>query len=100
MIKRMTISEYNLRSKAYALSQVDRTQSFYIAAWAQRAAQAADKDGKYIYRTIPEAFDAQAAEKEVLHPQPKEPEMDPELERRARRLMRYHQQKKGGVKHE
>lgn len=93
-IERMTLEEYAMRQEAYALSQVDKTQTAYISAWAERAAQAVNADGTYQFQNIADAFNAKAVEQEILHPKPQQ-EMNPELVKIAKRLMQYRQTKGG-----
>lgn len=93
-IERMTLDEYELRSQAYALARVDRTQEAYITAFANRNAQAVDEDGHYIYAEIKDVFNIKDAEQKILHPQHEEP-MNSELVKIARRLQAYRQRKGG-----
>ncbi len=68
-IERMTISEYELRFKAYRLKKLDEQELIYQQAWANWQVQATKQQGKKqvpIYPTFKKFFDKKKFENEIL----------------------------------
>lgn len=65
----MTISEYELRLKAYRLKRLDEQEFIYQQAWANWQVQATKQQGKKqvpVYPTFKKFFDKQKIENEIL----------------------------------
>nr|WP_240338657.1 hypothetical protein [Lactococcus lactis] len=66
-IERMTISEYELRLKAYRLKRLDEQEFIYQQAWANWQVQATKQQGKKpLYPTFKKFFDKRKLENEIL----------------------------------
>lgn len=64
-IDRLTIQEYELKMKAYQLSQLDRQYEIHMQAWATVMA-GQTKKGKPVFRTFEKFFDYKKAEQKLL----------------------------------
>ncbi|NEX54126.1 hypothetical protein GTP07_14440 [Lactococcus lactis] len=63
----MTISEYELRLKAYRLKRLDEQEFIYQQAWANWQVQATKQQGKKpLYPTFKKFFDKRKLENEIL----------------------------------
>ena len=65
----MTISEYELRLKAYRLKRLDEQESIYQQAWANWQAQSTKQQGKKqvpVYSTFKKFFDKEKFENDIL----------------------------------
>ena len=65
----MTISEYELRLKAYRLKRLDEQEFIYQQAWANWQVQATKQQGKKqvpVYSTFKKFFDKEKFENEIL----------------------------------
>lgn len=65
----MTISEYELRLKAYRLKRLDEQEFIYQQAWANWQVQATKQQGKKpvpVYSTFKKFFDKEKFENDIL----------------------------------
>lgn len=65
----MTISEYELRLKAYRLKRLDEQEFIYQQAWANWQVQSTKQQGKKqvpVYSTFKKFFDKEKFENEIL----------------------------------
>lgn len=65
----MTISEYEIRLKAYRLKRLDEQEFIYQQAWANWQVQATKQQGKKqvpVYPTFKKFFDKEKFENEIL----------------------------------
>lgn len=65
----MTISDYELRLKAYRLKRLDEQELIYQQAWANWQVQATKQQGKKqvpVYSTFKKFFDKEKFENEIL----------------------------------
>lgn len=65
----MTISEYELRLKAYRLKRLDEQESIYQQAWANWQVQSTKEQGKKqvpVYSTFKKFFDKEKFENDIL----------------------------------
>lgn len=68
-IKRMSMSEYRLRMKAYRLRKLDTEYDIAMQAWMNREVQATRKRGKgqaAYYKRFRQFFDYEGRENEIL----------------------------------
>lgn len=68
-IDRMTISEYQLRQKAYQLRQLDQEYFLHLAAWKNYEVQAQAKKGKKqvpVYPTFQSFFDYEKLQEKIV----------------------------------
>lgn len=68
-IDRMTVSEYELRLKAYRLKKLDEQEVLHQLAWANWQIQATKAQGKKevpVYRKFQDFFDKEKFENEIL----------------------------------
>ncbi|ARD99478.1 prophage protein [Lactococcus lactis subsp. lactis] len=68
-IERMTISEYELRLKAYRLKRLDEQEFIYQQAWANWQVQSTKQQGKKqvpVYSTFKKFFDKEKFENDIL----------------------------------
>ncbi|XOW24276.1 hypothetical protein QK911_06770 [Lactococcus lactis] len=68
-IERMTISEYELRLKAYRLKRLDEQELIYQQAWANWQVQSTKQQGKKqvpVYSTFKKFFDKEKFENDIL----------------------------------
>ena len=69
-IERMTISEYELRLKAYRLKRLDEQEFIYQQAWANWQVQSTKQQGKKqvpVYSTFKKFFDKEKFEKQKIY---------------------------------
>ncbi|EAC2245319.1 hypothetical protein DYU02_02235 [Listeria monocytogenes] len=69
-IENMTLSEYQLRIKAYRLKDLDRMKDLHLAAWLNHQAGATNKKGKPFYKEFKDFFNFEEEQRKILHPEP------------------------------
>ncbi|ECC0366196.1 hypothetical protein FM769_04715 [Listeria monocytogenes] len=66
----MTLSEYQLRIKAYRLKDLDRMKDLHFAAWLNHQAGSTNKKGKPFYKEFKDFFNFEEEQRKVLNPEP------------------------------
>lgn len=83
---RMTVSEYHLRMKGYALRRLEDEKDIYLQAFLNRVAKATDKAGKkYQFPTFSDFYGYEKRRREILGIK-KEQVFDSDLLERTRRV--------------
>ncbi|MCF1843903.1 hypothetical protein ONZ78_01525 [Lactobacillus mulieris] len=99
-IGNMTLSEWKLRMKAHRLSLIEAESLFYQIPFINRAVNATDNDGKYMYSDLKEiGIDLEAQRKELTGEAAEKINKYVELTRRAneaRKLAKIQLARKGG----
>lgn len=66
--RRMTLEEYRLRYKGYMVKMVEQERLAYVSAFARRAADALEKDGKtYKFKSPADVFDSRDAIEQLFY---------------------------------
>ena len=68
-VERMTITEYELRQKAFILRRIDKEYYIHLLAWKNSEVQARKKEGKKevpVYKTFKSFFDYEKKVQQVI----------------------------------